>query len=287
MASSAVVQPCAKNCPKLCGELKDLARRRVEAQMATEVYNPMGQRHVPGYTEVTDPAELDKLDLDRSDLSPADSEFRAAVFKKNGTNDYTVAFKGTTMTSVSDWQANLGQGSAGYSNYYTRAKSIARRSTAMMGPGGASSVKFVGHSLGGGLASAAAHATGAPATTFNAAGLHIANRNIFHPAPIDAVRVNGEVLTGLQSAARPIPILLPSAAGTPYRIDPAPSSPSLLERADFSRWYHYIPGVAALKFGKAMITRAVDLHLMSSVNPALEAREDAVKKQANASGCRC
>lgn len=154
MASSADVQPCAKACPKMCGELKDLDRRRTEAQMATEVYKPMGQRHVPCYTEVTDPAELDKLDLDKSALEPTDSKFRAAVFKKNGTNDYAIAFKGTTMDSLSDWQANLSQGSTGYSNYYTRAKSIARRADAMVGPGGASSLKFVGHSLGGGLASA-------------------------------------------------------------------------------------------------------------------------------------
>ena len=78
-----------------------------------------------------------------------------------------------------------------------------------MSRGGAAtggSAKFVGHSLGGGLASAAAVAADGDATTFNAAGLH---KNTIAAGgrtggKVTAVRVRGEALTGLQESS-PLP----------------------------------------------------------------------------------
>lgn len=249
--------------------------------MAAEVYKKSGQRHVPGYTEVTDSAELKKLGLTPDMLSPSDSEFQAGVFKKDGTGDYSVVFKGTT--SKADWLQNLSQGATGYANYYSRATEIGRRAADGIGHEGVESVKFVGHSLGGGLASAAANATGQPATTFNAAGLHLFNRNIFNPPPIDAVRVRGEILTGVQSS---VPIA-PAAVGTPYRLDPASNVASTLSRADLNWTDALVPAKGALKYGKAAIGRAVDLHLMTAVNPAID--QQLVKRQqdANAKNCMC
>lgn len=281
---SPVVKPCPKACPATCAELDKVKRLQTEAKMATEVYNPMGQRHVPGYEEVTDPGELAKLGLLRDDLEPTDSEFRAAVFRKLGTNDVVVAYKGTTMDSVSDWMANAGQGSIGYSDYYQRAKSIGRDVVAMAGK---DNVKFVGHSLGGGLASAAAHATGVPASTFNAAGLHILNRSWFNAPPIDAVRVRGEILTTVQNLASPIPILAPEASGTPYPIDPPASVAKTLSRFALDKWDLLFPVRVPAKYAKAAIARSVELHGMASVNPALEAQREKLQKKADAAHCGC
>lgn len=280
MASSAV-QGCALQCTTVCGEIAKLEQWRAEGQMAAEVYKPSGQRNVPGYTEVTDPAELAKLGIRSDMLTPADSEFRAGVFKKNGTGDYSVVFKGTT--SGADWLQNLSQGATGYANYYSRATEIGRRAAGGVGYDGVESVKFVGHSLGGGLASAASHATGLPATTFNAAGLHLFNRNIFNPPPIDAVRVRGEILTTVQSV---VPIA-PGAVGTPYRLDPPPNVASSLSRADLNWTDALIPGKGVVKYGKAAIARAVDLHLMTAVNPAIEQQLGRKKAEAQAKNCRC
>jgi len=68
---------------------------------------------------------------------------------------------------------------------------------------------FAGHSLGGGLASAAAYATGTSEITFNAAGLH-SNYRIGAHGGVRAHYVRGDWLTTMQ---RWTP--LPNAAGTP------------------------------------------------------------------------
>lgn len=282
---SPAVAPCTKGCESKCAEIAKVERLQVEAKLATEVYKPTGSRHVDGYTEVTDPDELAKLGLTPEDLTPPDSEFRAGVFRKNGTKDYAVTFKGTT--SGRDWLANGAQGTIGYSDYYQRAKSIGRDSAAMIGGKDVNSVKFIGHSLGGGLASAAAHATGQPATTFNAAGLHVLNRSWFNPPPIDAVRVNGEILTTAQALLKDVPIIAPEGAGTPYNI-PAPSNvASTASRVKLDLWDVALPVRVPYKYAKAAVLRAVDLHLMTSVNPALEEQHERLKDAALEAGCRC
>lgn len=280
MASKAV-KPCPKCCASACGEIAKLKQYQTEGKMAAEVYKPMGQRNVPGYTEVTDPAALKKLGLKPEMLEPTDSEFRAGVFQKNGTNDFTVAFKGTT--SKADWLQNLSQGTTSYGSYYSQAERIGTRAANRIGTDGVSSVKFVGHSLGGGLASAAAHATGQPATTFNAAGLHLFNRNIFSPPPIDAVRVRGEILTTVQSI---VPIA-PGAVGTPYRLDPPSNVASSWSRANLGWTDALIPAKGAVKYSKAAIGRATDLHLMTAVNPAIDEQLAKRQAEAKAKGCAC
>jgi hypothetical protein len=64
---------------------------------------------------------------------------------------------------------------------------------------------MTGHSLGGGLASGASRASGAPATTFNAAGLHPNTVARYGGTPIvpseeniDVYQVDDEFLTGAQ-----------------------------------------------------------------------------------------
>ena len=59
-------------------------------------------------------------------------------------------------------------------------------------------ITFVGHSLGGGLASAAAHSVCGNATTFNAAGLNWLYKTC-KTAKIDAYITEGDILNKVQS----------------------------------------------------------------------------------------
>ncbi len=146
-----------------------------------------------GYTEVTDEAALNEMGLTTQDLKPTDSNFRAGVFE-NAQGEKVVAFKGTDFTSLEDWKNNIGQDLQGGSDYYSRAQYIA---LAMHQNGAQPS--FTGHSLGGGLASAAARRIGANASTFNAAGLNpdtLVGR--MAGGHIDRVYVKGDIVTGIQ-----------------------------------------------------------------------------------------
>ncbi|MEM8725162.1 MAG: hypothetical protein AAGE86_06545 [Pseudomonadota bacterium] len=282
-----------------------------DARVAQAVYKPFGKRDIATkdkngnrvvlFEEVTDPEELAKLDLHPADLHPnaddliemglineeerhlvRDSEFRAGVFKKPGTNDYKIVFKGTT--SRADWVQNLLQGTTSRSDYYSRAKEIGRDAASKVGKDGVGDVKFVGHSLGGGLASAAAHASGAHATTFNAAGLHLFNRKWFNAPSVDAVSVNGDILTSLQSGLSPA---LPQAVGKTYRLKPPANTKSAAARANFDRWDRLVPIKGAIKYTKAAIARAVDLHGMARVRQSLRQRDGILGDKAVASGCKC
>lgn len=190
-----VVEPCTVPvCTRLQEERRKLSRFRNDAVIASAAYDPMGARTPPpGYREITNAAELAQVGLTPEELTPPASEFRAAVFQHQD-GSYVVAFKGTSPTSLEDWKNNRQQAFAEKSEYYSQAQLIAKR----MGVSGAK-VRYTGHSLGGGLASAAAKAAGADATTFNAAGLNA--QTVLEPRSgghIDAVYVRGDLLTSVQ-----------------------------------------------------------------------------------------
>lgn len=100
------------------------------------------------------------------------------------------------IKNLSDWTNNGAQGIGLNSEYYKKAVNIGK---AIKGDVGIS-----GHSLGGGMASAASMASGKPAWTFNAAGLNAGTvekygGSIIGSADnIQAYRVKGELLTKLQ-----------------------------------------------------------------------------------------
>src|SRR5699024_10737580 len=114
---------------------------------------------------------LDKVGVKDKDLSIPDSDFRARVYEVDkdlygdSMPDHIVAFKGTA--SKEDWTNNFQQGLNLESKYYKQAVTIGGKLNKTD-----ASVEIVGHSLGGGTASAAAQASGKKATTYNAAGLH-------------------------------------------------------------------------------------------------------------------
>ncbi len=92
--------------------------------------------------------------------------FHAEIYKSKIDGSIVLSFKGTS--SLSDWGQNIKQGTGGSSYQYERAMKLAQRYKKAYG----NKLQFAGHSLGGGLASAAAAVTGLPAYTYNAAGLH-------------------------------------------------------------------------------------------------------------------
>lgn len=101
-------------------------------------------------------------DYEITKIHSDDTGLRAALFV-DGSGNQVLAYAGTDFTSWADWKANILQGMGLESAQYTNAIELARSY---------GSITFTGHSLGGGLASAAAIYTGGTASVFNAAGLH-------------------------------------------------------------------------------------------------------------------
>ncbi|WBY09099.1 DUF2974 domain-containing protein [Sphingomonas sp. 7/4-4] len=133
---------------------------------------------------------------------PGESSFRARVYVSGevGQERYTVVFRGSQAGD--DWKSNAQQGFGFNSTHYANALEIGKKLARTD-----ADVTLVGHSLGGGLAAEAAIASGRPADTFNAAGLHqntiekaqaVAQANGRGLSSINNYRVPGEILTTLQ-----------------------------------------------------------------------------------------
>lgn len=179
----------------------DPVRTNRNALLAADVYR--ADPNPPAGTRVATQRDLDRLGLTPDMLEqPGQSDFRARVYVSGapGQEHYTIAFRGTQ--SGNDWKANFQQGTGQESIHYRNALAIGRQ----IARSGAD-VEMTGHSLGGGLASAAALASGRHADTFNAAGLHdstIARANGIAgaagqgPGAADNYRVPGEILTFVQ-----------------------------------------------------------------------------------------
>jgi hypothetical protein len=195
-----------------------LARNNVaveKARLAEHVYHP--SESVPeGWANRSRDGEfLDHHGLKMKDLEIKGSNFGAQLYEPNvavfGQDmNPTLAFKGTEMASWEDWGNNFSQGMDMESAYYRRAVEIGGKLR-----DDPFSIDMAGHSLGGGLCSAASKASGKDCWSFNAAGLH--PKTVEHyggqvtPSNVNAYHVKGDILTVLQ---RWTP--LPEAVGTPY-----------------------------------------------------------------------
>lgn len=294
MASAALVQCCplSADCASAKANLREVQQWRQDADVANAAYGrpppdvipaPPNQISPPKpikvMTLVKDPAELEKAGLKPGDLSIPGTNFGAVVYKSGTPPAYTVSFRGTEEWTGSDMGANKDQalGNA-QTPYYSRAQEIARNMEIKQLRDGAakSSTKFVGHSLGGGLASAAAVAVDGNATTFNAAGLHAntiaaggrANGNV------TAIRVKGEALTALQESTS-----LPDSFGNrKVSLDPPFNLTRDLLAQGLGAALLGLKGVAA-----AAAVRAGLLHKMGNVVDSLDraqvnARSDVAAK---------
>lgn len=193
------------------------------AELAGRVYDqPTGRdpvtgglqyEAIPGWTRASSlsPEQLrDQYGLSEAQLRPTDSDFRAEVFIPDpavfGPDAQPVlAFRGSV--TAADWKNNFLQGAGQESDHYNRAMDVARAVNSKTD----GDFEITGHSLGGGLATAASAVTGAEATTFNSAGLHDATAQRYVEAQggrvfevdsrINAYQVEGDILTELQSSS--------------------------------------------------------------------------------------
>lgn len=150
----------AEPCIDPLRDCETLLRTRDYAEVAECAYIDAACR--TRYSE----ADLDLFDLQLSDLHRG--SFHADIFYDADNDEYIVTFAGTDFTSASDWTNNLLQELGLSSSQYRQAVTLARR---MLVNNPDANVTFVGHSLGGGLATAAAAAVGGSATVFNPAAL--------------------------------------------------------------------------------------------------------------------
>lgn len=187
----------------------------------------------PGFLKPT-AEQLEKMGLNEKMLKPDHTQFRGAVYVKDpavwGADPKppaVLAFRGSTAADE-DWQNNFNQDANEEAPYYENAVLIGN-SLAAMG----ADMHIVGHSLGGGLASAAQGGSGLTASTYNAAGLHPAtvarySKDLNHMAAeaekITAIRVKGEVLTSTQEnlfQSRGLSLLANSAVGMKEDVRPS------------------------------------------------------------------
>jgi Lipase (class 3) len=175
-------------------------------------------------------ANGNRLNIDPRLLDePVVSGFHAAVYS-DGQGNYVVGFAGTDPLDVDgDDLTDVLQGIGVPTVQYKLAEHLAHQVQDLAGNG---HVAFTGHSLGGGLAAAAALATGENAVTFNAAGLSDATiRDITHVDP-NVVRewyqTNGDVRS-YSVAGEPLTTATalgaPEQLGTPWNL-PTDISPT-------------------------------------------------------------
>ncbi|WP_425229570.1 hypothetical protein [Sphingomonas sp.] len=271
---AGAVQPCT--CQDLLAEEAKLKRLRADGAAAAAAYKPPGDPDgvPPGYTEAT-PEQLREMNLNPAMLEhPRDgngkpTDFRARVFVNSTTGERIVAFKGTE--SGADWGQNLRQGAGMDSFYYKQAQRIGGSIAASPQ---AANTHFTGHSLGGGLATAASRNSGLPAATFNAASL---NKGTV-PQPntngrIDAVNVRGDPLTAANEG------LIGTTPGTEvYKLDP----PDYLGQdvAKKYPWYDLKNRAIAFK------NRQLALHGMGTANDAMAKRAGQVDQAIKDNKCR-
>lgn len=165
-----------------------------------------------GWTRATD-AQLAQYGISEADLRPTgdDTGFRAELFIPDpavyGPDAVPVLqFEGTNFGDLADVNADVAQAMGNDEAFYNQAIDIATRVNQHSG----GNVIFSGHSLGGGLATAASLATGARAVVSNPAGVHpdtvadaLADRGLaFEDADgnITTYAVDGDLLTELQDA---------------------------------------------------------------------------------------
>ena len=140
-----------------------------------------------------------------------------------------MVYEGSTpsISHLGDWANNVEQGTGIIAEgwQYERAKRealLARDEARRLNY----RLTFTGHSLGGGLATAAALHTNRPAVTFNAAGVNSWTTNLSNASRlITNYRVKGEVLSTLQDSPLYGWLLPNSSAGATYWLKGRSASP--------------------------------------------------------------
>ncbi|GAA4027448.1 hypothetical protein GCM10022409_09300 [Hymenobacter glaciei] len=176
------------------------------------------------------PAELGAKGVSPEMLLDPKSGFKAALYQSSFERPpkLVIAYAGTE--DKPDILSDLRQGVGLKDAQYDRAMSLA---TSVANSGDPLDMETTGHSLGGGLASAATVVTGIKSYTFNAAGLHTntvkrapyaVSRSVMKEqgALIDAYRSTSDPLNNAQKASLVTRgVVLPKALGVPHLVAPA------------------------------------------------------------------
>lgn len=231
-------------------------------------YDRNGRQEGVGAWKPMGEDELRQVGIDPTLLKNQSSGFLAVVYG-DGQGRHVLAYSGTD--EAKDWLTNFGQGLGFETSQYNQAMALARQAKIAFGQ----DMVITGHSLGGGLAAAAAVATDTPAVTFNASGVHDKTLErvgldpdaVKHEAGQGLIRryaVQNEILTELQENKPIIRHLMPDAVGHKIELpDPDP----------LTFWQKLNP-VKSIKHG-------VEMHYIDSV---IEAQEQVFGKDFEGKG---
>lgn len=196
--------------------------------------HPRGDwKEPPGWHEVG-PAEMRKLGIDPALLEDKRTGFHATLFRDDN-GRYVLSYEGTNFSDLRGDVLNDVRGAGATSEQVGQAIQAATTVKQRLMANGVTAGNFslTGHSLGGELAAAGSIATGAKATTFNAAGLSYTSmtlaresaiQNGFFTSDLDArARVENysyskDPLTNIQKITT-----APEAFGKQFRIEAPPS----------------------------------------------------------------
>lgn len=117
--------------------------------------------------------------------------FSGKLYNEVGTSNFVFASAGTTWYSPADWNANIEQQFGIDTEQYNQALSIANNLSKEYRN---SNLIFVGHSLGGGLASTMSRSTGLDAITFNSSALSHTYKGVENGSKIAAYITDGDIL---------------------------------------------------------------------------------------------
>lgn len=218
--------------PSFADEVRGTAPQQVDLTLAKLVrdlydYDNNGQQEGVDRWKPLGADELRRSGIDPTLLKNEASGFLAVVYG-DGQGRHVLAYSGTDETK--DWTTNLAQGLGLETSQYNQAIALAKQAKAVFGE----DMVITGHSLGGGLAAAAAVATDTPAITYNAAGVHDKTYDRIG-LDADAVKaeaenglirryaVQNDILTELQENKPIIRHLMPDAVGHKIELaDPDP-----------------------------------------------------------------
>jgi|GEM_PF-1081644 hypothetical protein len=176
------------------------------AHLAADVYNTENGHYKEGQSSQTIGGwELNTTLNVNIKLTDDKTGFNSAVYQRqrsDGTYEYAYVTQGTEPLNGENWKNNAQQALGMDAKEYDESVANARQISKAIHGDDKTLLTFVGHSLGGGMASANSLATGREAITFNAAGLSNGTKNRLHlnmSAKIDAFIIAGEIVNNTQS----------------------------------------------------------------------------------------